>query len=266
VKKRMAVLIDFRDEPGGEALRFKLLWVYRNFMDFVRKRGSGHHHIPISLIIDELPYLLSMRTLDQSLLEQDLMDLTDRVSRKGMLWVTLIEQRLNQLSEHAQATVMSLGTQVFGSVSDPDTAYALARRFYAYNPKWIREQQPVWASHYGHSDIIDYRDIQFTMAEQWEQHRRDFELPRYHFLAAVAPAEGIMGTKLRRLSIEHIDQGQYVDEERVSRARRRLMQLRGRRTTDVLQEIAQRSQSSQPQSAAPPVRDEQPMHARIGNH
>ncbi|HEX9987304.1 MAG TPA: hypothetical protein VGE45_02365 [Chloroflexia bacterium] len=49
-----AVLLDFRHEYDLERRRFKMLWAFNYFMDFIKQHEAGHRHKPMSLMIDEL--------------------------------------------------------------------------------------------------------------------------------------------------------------------------------------------------------------------
>jgi hypothetical protein len=234
VDERQAVLLDFRDEHDVERMRFKLLWVYSTFLEFVRRRGAGRH-TPISLIVDELTYLLSMQTHHGSILEADLDELINRLSRNFSLWLTLAHQELSQVSEPIRKALMTMGTQIIGSTSDPESARFLASRFSRFDPSWVRKREPMYTSYMGNTHVIDYRTVEYTRDEQAELRSfRFLDLPRYHFLVAVAANEGTAGGHLQRMTIERFDQGMFVNEELVTEARAILMRRNGRPMAELL--------------------------------
>lgn len=241
VSDNIAVLLDFRDEANMETRRFKLLWLYRELVSFVERRGEGRHK-PISIIVDELPYFLSFGSDPKSLLEKDLADLVQRVMRKYSLWLTLCHTELFQLSPFISRNLMSLGTQIIGSTTDLWTGQMLAERFYPYDPTWIKRSEPVFRTLSGASWVDHEREMEFTPSEQARlKSRQFFTLPKYRFLAAVSPEEGKVGERLTRIRVDHIDEGQFPDKDRVFVLRQALMKRHGRDIADIEREIAQRT-------------------------
>ena len=70
----------------------------------------------------------------------------------------LAEQRLGRLPPDAgrpaelpfrpfdartKRTLLTLGTQIFGGKSDPEAAQEIARRFFRYNPRRIKREEPI---------------------------------------------------------------------------------------------------------------------------
>jgi hypothetical protein len=45
-----------------EQRRFKMMHVFSSFMEWIKHRGAGHQHTPISFIIDELVSLMNFGT------------------------------------------------------------------------------------------------------------------------------------------------------------------------------------------------------------
>jgi hypothetical protein len=240
IDNSLAVLIDFRGELDLERMRFKLLWAFTYLMDFIKSRGPGRHK-PLSLIIDEITYVLSSAMLHGDLLSADMDELINRIARNYMVWLTLCHQEMYQLSEPIQKTLLTMGTQIFGSTSDLEAAVQISRRFMRYDPYLLKKTEPVYASYQGVSEVIDHRTVEFTMEEQdYQNALRFMDLPRYHFLVSPTPMEGTMPTNLYPVSIENIDPGMYVNETLVAEARTKLMQLKGRPVKEVLQEIEAR--------------------------
>lgn len=239
VDNSLAVLIDFRGEHDLERMRFKLVWSFNYLMDFIKHRGAGRHK-PISLIVDEITYMLSSATLHTDILAADMDELINRIARNYMIWLTLCHQELYQVNETIQKTLLTMGTQIFGSTTDLRAALELSRRFFRYDPHWVRKYERVYRDGF----VIDHTSVEFTMEEQaYLEALRFLDLPRYHYLVSPSPMEGTMPTSLYPVSIAGIDPGMYVDEELVAKARAMLMQLRGRKVSDILAEIAARNQT-----------------------
>jgi len=133
IAERQVVLIDFRGEYDMERVRFKMLWVFSFLMDFIKARGAGRH-APISVVVDEISYLLSQRSSQGDLMTADLDDLINKIARNNMVWLTLAHQEMSQLGEQIQKTLLSMGTQILGVTSDLEAATILAQRFYRYRP------------------------------------------------------------------------------------------------------------------------------------
>jgi hypothetical protein len=233
----LAVLFDFRHELDLERMRFKLLWSFRYLMDFVQHRGHGRHK-PISLVIDEITYVLSDPTLHGDLLASDMNELINRLARNYMIWLTLCHQEMYQVSESIQKSLLTMGTQIFGSTTDLRSAIEIGRRYFRYNPYLVKKTEAV----YGMGTAIDYRTVEFTMDEQAYLHGvRFLDLPRYHFLVSPAFTEGTMPTHLSPVSIENLDPDIYTNEPLVAQARDLLMQRNGLPVSKVLAEIAART-------------------------
>lgn len=237
VDHSLAILVDFRGEHDLERMRFKLVWSFNSLLEFIKHRGAGRHK-PLSLIIDEITYMLSSASLHSDILAADMDELINRLARNYMIWLTLCHQEMYQLSEPIQKTLLTMGTQIFGSTTDLQAAIEISRRFFRYNPAWVRKYQPV----YDRGMVIDHTSQEFTMDEQaYLQSLRFIDLPRYHYLVAPSPMEGTMPTNLFPVSIAGIDPDMYVNEPLVAEARVTLMQMRGRQVTDIMAEIAARS-------------------------
>lgn len=240
VDRGLLVALDFRHELDLASLRFKLLWVFRSLTDFIKRRGPGRH-TPISLIIDELTFLTAVKTAQSDLLADDLEELISRLSRNHAVWLTLSHQELNQFSQRLQDVLMTCGTQILGGTSDPLAAQTLAQRFARYDPYLIKKTENVYVTSMGVSEVIDERTIEFTMEEQRELASRPFlQLPRFHFLVAAAAQEGTLPTRLQKVSIEHFDSNQYVQQDLVAQARTLLMERDGCPLTAVAAAIAAR--------------------------
>lgn len=240
VERRLAVLLDFRHEHDIERRRFKMLWGFTYFLDFVKNRGAGRHR-PVSLIVDELTSLLSVHGLAVDLFAAELDELINVIARNYGLWLTIAHQELFQLSERAQKTLMAMGTQMLGVTSDAAAAVTLAQQFFRYDPHWVKKYEPVYFGSQGVASIIDYRSVEYTVEEQFLLRSYDIRHQgRFHFLVRPALGEGETRGGLRPVSLAAFDTNRYPDEELVATARQLLVSRRGRRVGDVLAEIAAR--------------------------
>jgi hypothetical protein len=234
----LAVLLDIRDEFDIERRKFKMMWAFNIFLDFVKRRGAGRHQ-PISLIIDELSSLFSADALSGAVFGKELDELINVLARNYRVWLTIAHQEQFQLMGQMSKTIMTMGTQIFGSTSDWEAALISAKQFYEYDPYRVKKTEPIGTS------IFEDRTVEFTIDEQSLLHSYKFmRLRRYQFLVRRASEEGSIDRYLYPISIERLDQGQYPNEELVRQARTRLMQHRGKPINSALSEIQTRLKES----------------------
>src|SRR3954454_6309170 len=102
-----------------------------------------------------------------------------------------------------------MGTVIFRQTTDRERAEDLARRFYPYEPYWIKEEREIWRmapyrgrrvkrepSHVG--DEVKY----FTDQEQVILNSRAFlELQPFHYLIGGSTQSGQVATTLRRMTL-----------------------------------------------------------------
>jgi len=176
-----------------------------------------------------------------------------QVARNANIWPVVSHQELSQLSPRIQVDMMNMGAQIFSGTTEPETAAMLARRFYEYRPRWVRKQEPIWMGDRGSAYIVDWRDVEYTIEEQRELHAQKFLHARpYHFFVASTSGEGLSSGHLRSVDTSGFDRGQFVDEERVARARVRLMKWRGEPIAGLLDEINRRRLPAPPPSRVSP--------------
>lgn len=244
VAKRQTVLFDFRHEHDIERRRFKMMWAFNYFLDFVKHRGSGRH-IPVGLIVDELTSLFTIQSMAADLFASDLDDLINVIARNYSIWLCIAHQELFQFSERLQKTLMTMGTQVLGVTSDPDAAETLSRQFFEYDPFLVKKYERVWMSEPYSPYVVDLRSVEFTPEEQKIVHGSQFKNQRcFQFLVRPAPGEGDTTGKLTPITIEGIDQGIFPDQVLVSEAREKLMELHGIPKAEILKELEARVPSS----------------------
>lgn len=262
VDKRLLVLLDFSHVPDTDK-QFTLLWVFASLIEYVKlKRGIGRH-TPLSIVIDELTYMVGNREDRNDILAQDLNQLISVVSRNAGLWLTIMNQEMNQLSLEMQDVLFTLGTQVYGATTDKKAAYKIAERFYPYEPNLAKRFEKVWASGRGNHFVIDERQIDFSIEEQLEINLRRFlSVPKFNFWVGISPREGQMPTHLNRISIEGLDRNQYPDGAQVQLLQQWLMQRDGLPLGRIEEQIAQRAATP---SIAPAVQDGEPKRRRRRN-
>ncbi len=257
VEKRRLVLLDFSHVAETDQ-QFMLLWWYRSLIEWIRlSRGIGRHP-PLSLILDELTYMVGNRHDTSDMLAQDINRFVSINSRNAQIWMTILNQEMNQLSPDLQDTLFTLGTQIYGVTSDYIAAQRIAQRFAPYVPKKLKDREEQWATAtidngpFGRREREDYvrshRNVYLTIQEQLELNsRRILELPRSTFLVGVSTAEGSLPTSLQHISIANLDrdpvtgQPQYPDEQRIAEAQDRLMRRDGRPIQQIRDEIARRT-------------------------
>lgn len=241
VANRQCVLMDFRDLTDLSRMQFALLWVFGSLLAYAKRRSNDKAQPPFSLVIDELSYLVGGGSPNTEVLTADLEELINRLARNKNIWVTLAAQEQYQLPESIRNTLLSMGNQIFGSTSDLEAAIRLARRYLRYRPYWVKKRVPV----YQMGGVVDYTTEEFTKDEQeYLNALRFLDLPRFHFLVAGSLREGTLPTRLQRISIARLDQGQYVNVPLVAHARALLMERYGRPISVVLSEIDNRTRTN----------------------
>jgi hypothetical protein len=252
--EELIYLIDFSHLEDDETKRLVLTWLVRSFLAAIRHMGKTRPK-PISVIIDELTYLLSDPSIAADLLTNDLIELIDVLSRNFKLWLTLAHQEMYQVNERVGGSLMTLGTQVLGRTTDMETAKRLAEQYYPTDFYKLKKTEP----HYMGDGTGGYfrtheTTVEFTTDEQIEQNARRFmTLPTFTFMVGAAVREGSPATALRRASIARLDEGQFVNAPLVDQVLQALLEHYSPRTADVQQAIAERQEAlaTLPRSAAP---------------
>jgi hypothetical protein len=264
VDERQCVLLDCRHLFDPARKKFAILWVYAGLLEWIKRRGPGRHR-PLSLIVDEITYLLGDKYARTDPLIEDMEELLARLARNHSIWLTFAHQEVNQLSDRINYLLMTCN-QIFGSTADVDAALAIARRFDSWDPHWVKKREKVWASDRESHFVIDERSTEYSIPEQdYLNSRHYLELPRFTFLVGLCQHEGSLPTSLRRISIANFDPGLYVQEELVAEARRRLAVRDGRPIGEVLTEITARSSEltapsiSAQRTSASPVAAREPL-------
>lgn len=246
VADRAIVLLDFRHEIDIERKRFKMLWVFNTVVDYLKYRGPGHRHTPISLIVDELTALLNFSSMGGGdVFATQLDELINIISRNYNLWLTVAYQELFQIPPRLQKTLLNCGTLLFGSSSDVEAALAIAKNLFEYDPLLVKRFEAVYRTVNGVTDEIDNHPVEYSINEQDLLHAyRLQKQERFHFLGRLARGEGNVHNSLQRISIEQFDKGLWVQEERVEKARAILSKKSGVPIEQMLAEIDERGEGS----------------------
>lgn len=240
ISQHKTILLDFRHEHDLERRRFKMVWAFNYFLDFIKQRGAGRHR-PIGLVIDELTSLFSVQALASDLFGSELDELINDIARNYSVWLTIAHQEMFQVTERIIKSLMTMGTQILGVTTDPEGARFLAQLYFKYNPYQVKKYEAVYGSSMGYPMVLDYRSVEFTAEEQLILQSYQFiHQGRFRFLAKTATREGDFSGGLRAISIENLDRDIYPDEKRVSELRQRFMQENGLFVDDALKEISKR--------------------------
>lgn len=261
VREGKTVLLDFRHELDTERRHLKMIWWFRDFIGFIKQRGTAGRGQEVFLFIDEVTQLLAGQTGDgHSILAEDLNELLAVLARGFACNVVVAHQNLTQVSEAVRDILSQCGNQIIGNITNPDDAYYLARQFFRYDPYAEKKREPVWMSvmqtsetgiplDYSWPKVIDYKSVEFTADEQLYALMDKFRQRRFRFLVRPASAEGNISNKLYRMSIERIDEGEYPDASKVQEVLGFLRQKDGIPIETLLAEIASRRKIGTGESA-----------------
>ena len=240
IGRHKTILLDFRHEHDLERRRFKMVWAFNYFLDFIKQRGAGRHR-PIGLVIDELTSLFSIQALGSDLFGSELDELINVIARNYSVWLTIAHQELFQVTERILKSLMTMGTQIMGVTTDPEGARYLAQLYFQYKPYLVKKYEAVYGSSMGSSVILDYRSVEFTTEEQLTlQSYRFIRQGRFRFLVRPAVMEGDLTGRLRAISIENFDRNIYPDDKVLSIFRQRSMEKNGLSVEDALNGISRR--------------------------
>ena len=238
VARGETVLLDFRHELDNERRRFKMLWVFQSFLDFVKHRGAGRH-TPVGLVIDELTTLLNFDTQAGSqIFSADLDELINVIARNYRVWLTLCHQEFFQIDLKTRKTLMGMGTKIIGVTQDAEAALTLADELFPYDPMRVKRFDPIYGFN---GQLIDLQPVEWTIPEQQRIAAQMFtSLKPFHFLIKPAEGEGDVTGSLYPLNTENIDRGIWVDEPKVQRIRQELLKESGQPIDQVLASIEER--------------------------
>ena len=230
--ERQLWLIDLRHEHDWEVRRFKLLLLWQAITDFARRWGAAHagdRTSPLAVTIDEVSFMFSRSAGSRSPLVDELDSIINQYSRNVNLELTIAWQELYQLPPGLKETLLSLGTQFYGRMTDPDSMREVADRLTVHDPRlgsWI---------------VANGRDHELGFAELRETNRRRLAaLPKYTYLVSRTAREGDPPRPLETFSIAPLATRHYPDPALLAAIRAQLTQRDGVPIAGVLAEIAQR--------------------------
>ncbi len=238
MRQRQLWLFDLRNEHDWETRRFKLLFLWQAITDFARRWGAAHagdRTQPLAVTIDEVSFMFSRSAGSRSPLVDDLDSIINQYSRNVNLELTIAWQELYQLPPGLKETLLSLGTQFYGRMTDPDSMREVADRLTVHDPRlgsWI---------------IANGRDHEVGFAELRETNRRRLAaLPKYTYLVSRTAREGEPPRPLETFSIAPLATRHYPDPKLLASIRAQLTQRDGVPIADVLAEIARRGPGPTP--------------------
>ena len=210
VDEGKTVLLDFRGVIDSERRRFLMLWSFREFLTFVKRRGVGRH-TPVSLMVDELTALYNFDAqAGSSIFASDLDELVNILARNFQVWLFLAIQEIFQVDEKSRKTLLTMGTKILGVTTDTESALALAQALIGFDPSLIKYFEPIYDMR---GTVIDVAPQYWTIQEQQLLAARTLQtLKPFHFLVAISQREGNAAVTLQPMSIEGVDAGIWVDE------------------------------------------------------
>lgn len=249
--QKLCVLIDARNEFVYETRQLKMLLLWTQLVDFIWRWGAqlaGDRSFPLSIVIDELSFLLAPGSSQKSLLASDLDGLINRLSRNFNTWITASFQEPYQLPTGMRQTLLSLGTQFYGRMTDGESMRQVAERLTVYDPFLIKKRTPVYGGYRGEHWVIDERTQEYSLSEQRALTAHQLgRLPKYTFLVSRTANEGEAAKPTATFSIAPFAARRFPPKELVTGIRTRLSARDGQPVADILAEIAARG----PRSAAP---------------
>ena len=259
MREKLVVLFDLRNEHEREPRQFKLLWLFLSIVDFVRRFGaehSGDRRQPLSLVIDEITFLFGQRSSAGSPVVDDLDGLINRLSRNYNVWVTTSFQEVFQLPSGMRQTLLSLGTQFYGRMTDLGSLRAVADRTFDYDPHLIKKTVDR-TNRYG--EIYDSRTEEYSVSEQRQLNfERLANLRKYEFAVTRTLREGDAPLPLERFSVAPFAAKRFPPAPLLAQVRRDLSQRDGVPVETVLAEIERRKSPPPPAAAIPPPNGPRP--------
>lgn len=246
MRGRQLWLFDLRNEHDWETRRFKLLFLWQAITDFARRWGAAHagdRTQPLAVTIDEVSFMFSRSAGARSPLVDDLDGIINQYSRNVNLELTIAWQELYQLPPGLKETLLSLGTQFFGRMTDPDSMREVADRLTVHDPRL------------GTIVFVDDRPHELGFAELREANRRWLAaLPKYTYLVSRTADEGEPPLPVHTFSVAPLATRHYPAPDRLKAIREQLTRRDGLPIAAVLAAIAQRGPAPARQPT-PPVLD-----------
>lgn len=245
MERRQLWLFDLRNEHDWETRRFKLLFLWLAITDFARRWGAAHagdRTRPLAVTIDEVSFMFSRAAGQRSPLVDDLDAIVNQYSRNVNLHLVVAWQELYQLPSGLKETLLSLGTQFFGRMTDPDSMREVADRLTVHDAQL------------GTSVLVDGRPHELGFAELREENRRALAvLPKYGYLVSRTVREGEPPRSLDFFSVASLAARRFPPPDLLARIRADLSRRDGRPMGELVAEIAARQArpDQTPKNASP---------------
>jgi hypothetical protein len=198
------VYLDFSEPMSRAARELALFWVWNSLMDYIQSRkGQGRQYPPLSIVVDELSYLIRGTQLNTDVIISELAELLDVRARNANLWITLATQSMQQLPDQLLATCLQMKSHMYGAISNYAMAIDRAQRWLRKDLHKVKDVHRIWATdpgdlRYGippRHFVIDTQNVYYTIDElDYLGGRRFMELQRGEWYVALSTAEG-QGTK-----------------------------------------------------------------------
>jgi hypothetical protein len=238
IDQGLTVLIDFSGVTDIERRRFMLMWIISYIMAYLKVRGPGYSHKPLSLVIDEFSLLTNFQATAENSFEQELDELINVYSRSHRLWLTLSSQSLGQFSDGMQRSILTLGTQIVGGIADFETAKKLVQWFGTLDLWKVKDIRPVNLGR-GATGQVDI--FQQLIESEYLEIKRLQNLPKWTFLIRPALAEGMTAPQFTEISIAKSERERFVDIKRVTRIKEMLAKRFGIPIDTILSQIQART-------------------------
>ena len=230
LRERKLVIFDIRAEQPFEIKQLKMTWVLMVLLDFLRRFGAtqaGDRSMPISLIIDEMSVLFPSGTRRSPLTSQ--LDRFIQVqSRNFNVWFTCAYQEFYQLPPGSRQTMLSLGTQFFGRVTDKESLEVIRHRAHIYGCQIPALLDP----------LTGETEVTLPYLAQ---------LPLFTYLVSQTVEEGAPPRPLRTYTIKPFVPRQRPAKALVAGVRRDLTTRDGLPMRAILTELEKRKQAPSPE-------------------
>jgi len=253
IKKRQIVLLDFRHMTNEQKKSFLLLWTLKHFLTFMKSRGTGYTHPPITLVIDELKALFTDPHSEDgdSAFANELTELIDVYARNYRIWPVFATQDPLSFGEKSQQSLLGLGTHIIGPVNNTNAALTLARALLSHDPLKVKSNS-------------GWTPVYYPLEEQvYLSADRIKALKPFHFLVRPALSEGAISREVYPIRIDRFDRNQWPDNVQLTTLRAVLARSSGVPVSEVLEKIAA---LRLPERTIPPAVKRSTMRPHVTRH
>lgn len=210
------LLLDFRgDQQNPELLKFKTFWGLDYTANYIRHRGAGLSHKPLGLVIDEISLLSSFDATSSGkydLFATMIDNLLNIWSRQGMIYITIANQEMFQISPQLFNSLKGCGTVVCGRTSDWGAATTLAQEFMPPQPHRVKRHEPIYQVD---GTVRNYRQVDMSLEEQLSKAALLYKnLDKFKFLVKEVNKPAVW-----ELDMSGVDPGAYPDKHRITEFR-----------------------------------------------